>query len=170
MTPIIERDLESFMQGAARRITGNQPQRGGGWKMDWPPSEVIHERVEVWRDHKGRHKEAEYGCAVHYNATNSEPMWSGHAEGGGKGVPKVVGSGGNWSEGGEGRAAEALALDFESESEEESEAEGETEPEVQGRREAYPVGWADQVGRSECRLLGMKGHTGGCWESYKLVK
>ena len=38
------------------------------------------------------------------------------------------------------RAAEALALDFESESEEESEAEGETEPEVQGRREAYPVG------------------------------
>ena len=29
LTPRIERELESFMHGAARRITGNQPRRGG---------------------------------------------------------------------------------------------------------------------------------------------
>ena len=33
----IERELDSFMQGAARRITGNQPRRGGGGKWTYPP-------------------------------------------------------------------------------------------------------------------------------------
>ena len=30
LTPRIERALESFMHGAARRITGKNPRRGGG--------------------------------------------------------------------------------------------------------------------------------------------
>ena len=37
LTPRIERALESFMHGAARRITGNQPRRGGGGKWYYPP-------------------------------------------------------------------------------------------------------------------------------------
>ena len=37
LNPRIERALESFMHGAARRITGKQPQRGGGGKWTYPP-------------------------------------------------------------------------------------------------------------------------------------
>ena len=37
MNPRIERALESFMHGAARRITGKQPRRGGGGKWTYPP-------------------------------------------------------------------------------------------------------------------------------------
>ena len=37
LTPRIERALESFMHGDARRITGKQPQRGGGGKCTYPP-------------------------------------------------------------------------------------------------------------------------------------
>ena len=47
LTPRIERALESFMHGAARRITGNQPRRGGGWEMDISPSERAHERGRI---------------------------------------------------------------------------------------------------------------------------
>ena len=37
LTLRIERDLESFIHGSARRITGKQPQRGGGGKCTYPP-------------------------------------------------------------------------------------------------------------------------------------
>ena len=37
MNPRIERALDSFMHGAARRITGNQPRRGGDGKLTYPP-------------------------------------------------------------------------------------------------------------------------------------
>ena len=37
LTPRIERALESFMHGAARRITGKHPRRGGGGKWTYPP-------------------------------------------------------------------------------------------------------------------------------------
>ena len=37
LTPRIERALESFMHGAARRIAGKQPWRGGGGKWAYPP-------------------------------------------------------------------------------------------------------------------------------------
>ena len=44
MTPRIERELESFMHGAARSIMGNQPWRGGGGKWTYPPlKEVMRE-------------------------------------------------------------------------------------------------------------------------------
>ena len=37
LTPRIERVLESFMHGAARRITGNQPRIGGDEKWTYTP-------------------------------------------------------------------------------------------------------------------------------------
>ena len=39
LTPWIEQAVESFMHGAARRITGNQPRREGGGGGEWyhPP-------------------------------------------------------------------------------------------------------------------------------------
>ena len=37
LTSRIERDLESFLNGAARRITGKQPRRGGGGQWTYPP-------------------------------------------------------------------------------------------------------------------------------------
>ena len=37
LTPMIERALESFMHGAARRITENQPRKGGDGKWTHPP-------------------------------------------------------------------------------------------------------------------------------------
>ena len=37
LTPRIERALESFMHGSARRITGKQPWRGGGGQCTYPP-------------------------------------------------------------------------------------------------------------------------------------
>ena len=59
------------MHGAARRITGNKPQMGGGWEMDLSPYEGGHAIGGVQRDPNGRHKEAEYGRAVHCDATDS---------------------------------------------------------------------------------------------------
>ena len=44
LTPRIERALEIFMHGAARRITGKQPRRGGSGKWTYPPlKEAIRE-------------------------------------------------------------------------------------------------------------------------------
>ena len=74
LTLRIERELESFMLGAARQITGKQPRRGGGWEMDIPSSEGVHARGGVRRDSEGHHKEAEYGRAIHCDAANSGPL------------------------------------------------------------------------------------------------
>ena len=57
LTPRIERALESFLHGAACRITGRQPPRGGGREMDIPSSEVGHAGGVVRRDSEGHHKE-----------------------------------------------------------------------------------------------------------------
>ena len=44
LTPMIDRALESFMHGAARRITGKKPRRGEDGKWNYPPlKEAIRE-------------------------------------------------------------------------------------------------------------------------------
>ena len=44
MTPRLEKALEIFMPGDARRITGNQPRRGGDGKLTYhPPKEAMRE-------------------------------------------------------------------------------------------------------------------------------
>ena len=44
LTPRIERALDRFMHGAARRITGKQPRRGGDGQWTHPPlKEVMRE-------------------------------------------------------------------------------------------------------------------------------
>ena len=48
LTPRIERALDSFMQGAARRITGRQPRRGWEGKWYYPPSGGGHEGGGVY--------------------------------------------------------------------------------------------------------------------------
>ena len=73
LTPRIERALESFMHGATRRITGKNPRRGGV-TMDLSSSEGVHARGGVRRDPEGHHKEAEYGCAIHCDATDPGPL------------------------------------------------------------------------------------------------
>ena len=74
LTPRIEWALESFLHRDARRITGKQPQREGGWAMDIPSYEGGHARGGVQRDSEGHHKELEYGRAIHCNATDYEPL------------------------------------------------------------------------------------------------
>ena len=54
-TPRIERALESFMHGDARRIMGRQPRRGVGREMVLPVSCGGHERGGVCRDPEVNH-------------------------------------------------------------------------------------------------------------------
>ena len=61
-----------------------------GWEMVLSLSAGGHTRDGVCRDPGIHHKEAEHGCAVHCDATNSGPLRTDHAEGGGDGVPSVV--------------------------------------------------------------------------------
>ena len=47
LTPIIERELELFMHGAARRITGRQTRRGSDGKWFYPSLEGGHEGIRI---------------------------------------------------------------------------------------------------------------------------
>ena len=58
LTPRIERALESFMHGAARRITGKQPRREGGGQWTYPPlEEAMREAGFEGEDGVGRSRE-----------------------------------------------------------------------------------------------------------------
>ena len=74
LTPRIERALESFLHGAALRITQKKTAERGGWAMDIPSSEGSHSRGGVRSNSEGHHKEAEYGRAIHCDATDSGPL------------------------------------------------------------------------------------------------
>ena len=130
LTPRIEPAMESFMHGAARRITGNQPRRWGGGKCTYPPlKEAMRETVfEGIRKAVTRMQ----NMVAQYIATRTIMGLCERATQ--REVARVSrrwwGQEGLDLEAAKERAAEALATDSESESEWETEAEVEAEPEV----------------------------------------
>ena len=73
--------------GRGKRIYGSIL----GWRQQW--------RTQDFRRSGLHHEEAEYGCAIYCDATDSGPLWTIFSEDGSLGFLVVVGAGGNYSRG-----------------------------------------------------------------------
>ena len=146
LTPKRERVMESFMHGAARRITGKQPRRGGNGKWTYPfLKEAMREAgFEGIRKAVTRRQ----NTVAQYIAT--QPIMYLCER-----TTQMVGArvSRRWwyqeeidLKASKERAAEALVTDLESESEVESEAEVETEPEVGGEERSKSSGVSGSIG------------------------
>ena len=71
LTPRMEWALDSFQHRVARRITGRQQRRRGGWDLGVPAIGGGNGGSGLRGDQKVGHKEAEHGHAVYCDATNS---------------------------------------------------------------------------------------------------
>ena len=66
-----------------------------GWEMSLPLTGGIHEGSGVQRHQDVHYQRAEYGCAIHCDATASGPLRGDDAARGGEGNNAVVGPEGN---------------------------------------------------------------------------
>ena len=71
LTPWMDQALGSFKHGVSQQLTGRQPRRRGDenilrWWQQWKKRALIRSGLY--------HKEAEYGCAIYCDATNSGPL------------------------------------------------------------------------------------------------
>ena len=146
LTPRIERALDSFMQGDARRIAGNQPRQGRGGKSTFPPLKEAMREVGFVKTRKA--VTSRQNAVTQYIATQLIlDLCEQATQREGAGVSRRW-----WDQewvnlrGAKERAAEALATDSDLESEVELEAEVEEGPEVGGEERSKSSGLSGSSG------------------------
>ena len=102
LTPCMERSLVSFQHRFARRITGRHLRRRRGGGLGVSTAGISYGGDEIWRDQGLHPKEAEYVCAIYFDATNYGPLWSIYSEAGGMVFLEVLVTGISWPSGGKG--------------------------------------------------------------------